>query len=559
MRTHAIVALMLAFASPAPAQEYAQQLQELLGGDYHGAKIVGLHNDRYIATVDLETLTVRETGPYKEERPFEGLSRPCWSPDGQLILFAHGGTCSLMEADGTRIRQILQKQPKVYEPNWWMDPVSGDLAISFTDRRSKNGLERGRYGNTLLSNLRTLQTHILFDIPCSTQLSRDGTHIGETYRDTAIIDLRNSIVHRPHAGQSCNGSLSPDNQYALMFLYLPHTHFGIKTRYGEELWRIRHPEGSEEWQSPRWSNHPDLCAAVAKYSDGYKLVVIRISTQQMVVLKNLEGDWQAPHLWVRSGIPGTGPTDAPSDFTTLEDARRLLAEASTNDNATAAEATYKKVFALFPNQPEGIQAGETLRSPRFARELEAKTLLDELWLLVDRIRPVQDDRATFDTPSFRTRNQALLVRMVGICAALREQFGETRAAALAAKVAGTYGLPDRTDLPQSSRVELIATIEETSRVPSAAQIAPYREAITYIRYRVDQVISGDYTDRRIVVVHWGMKDGQHTPAAGWARGTRQRLIVEDFDAHPELDRITRASGAEDRTRAPYWALEVHQE
>jgi len=93
-------------------------------------------------------------------------------------------------------------------------------------------------------------------------------------------------------------------------------------------------------------------------------------------------------------------------------------------------------------------------------------------------------------------------------------------------------------------------------VPTAQQIAPYRNVITYIIYRVNKVLGGQYEDERLVVVHWGLKNAKHTPAASWKPGMKQRLTLDLFDAHKELQEITAAQDADEPELVPYWALEA---
>ena len=100
------------------------------------------------------------------------------------------------------------------------------------------------------------------------------------------------------------------------------------------------------------------------------------------------------------------------------------------------------------------------------------------------------------------------------------------------------------------------TILKASAVPTAQRIAPYTSCVTYVACRVDKVLSGTYDERSIVVVHWGMKDKKHTPAATWQAGQRQRLLLDPFDSHRDLAKITKAADADVMELVPYWALAV---
>lgn len=103
-----------------------------------------------------------------------------------------------------------------------------------------------------------------------------------------------------------------------------------------------------------------------------------------------------------------------------------------------------------------------------------------------------------------------------------------------------------------------ATLTKTSPVPSLQKIAPYRESIVYMLYRVDKVISGDDPGKEILVVHWGMRDGRKTPAAKWKPGLRQVLTVDLLNAHAEIESVTPADDTERLDLTPWWALKVER-
>ena len=555
----AIIAVVIAVAAPrVHGHEYTRELRDLLGADFADARIVALRNGHDIMMVELETLRRHRLGTFEPRGRFDGLSRPYWSPDGKQVVYSYGYKCYVQDADGSDRRHILRSIPLVHEPRFWKDPTTDHLCVVYMDQHSKNTLARGKHGNTMLADLQTMETRKLFDIPCDSGPSPDGTHLGESYRDAAIIDLTTERVHNPDKGQqTCNASLSPDNTYRLMYLYLPHTRFGVKDKYGKELWRIDNPEGSEEWQSPRWSNHPDFCCAVAKYGDNYKMVVIQMSTRKMVVLHDLGGSWQAPQLWLKSGSKVSPSQPIAAAETMCEDqAQARLEKAAKMDNIKTARATYLQIVNELPGTPAAARADEILNSDAFNRELQAYEIMEQVWGLVDRLHPVVDSNQSFKDPRFRNRNQALLVRIIHLIARLRAEFGDTKTHALGAEIAARYDLPEDTALSPSDRMILTGTIRAVSRVPTLEQIRPYRNVVTFIRYAVDRVIEGEYNRQHIIVAHWGMRDAIMTPAAHWTPGLRQRLTVDHFDAHPELDRITKATGADDVTLTPYWALET---
>ena len=89
-----------------------------------------------------------------------------------------------------------------------------------------------------------------------------------------------------------------------MFLQVPHDTFLIHDKRDRQLWKLELPPDARQWQTPRWSNHPDFCMAVAKYGAAdeveHHMVLVRIEPKEWVVLKSLDGSWLAPHLWLPS-------------------------------------------------------------------------------------------------------------------------------------------------------------------------------------------------------------------------------------------------------------------
>lgn len=296
-----LLVFVMSLSASALADERAD-VRKMLGANFEDARIVAVR-DRQIVTVRLADGKVSTLAKFPKAKRFEGLSRPWWSPEGKEILFSFNARAFVMNADGAGRRRILQKEPKVFEPVWWIDPASGERCIVFQTTNGKHWYKRGRSGpgKTHLYRPKAGKKTKLADFPCDGGLSLDGTHLGEAYGGCLMVDIPAGKVHILYNGkQACNASMSPDNTYRLMHLYLPHKHFGIRNKFDKELWRIGCPRGSEEWQDPRWSNHPNFCMATAKYKDGYKMLLVRIDTKKSVVLDTLGSGWSAPHLFLAS-------------------------------------------------------------------------------------------------------------------------------------------------------------------------------------------------------------------------------------------------------------------
>jgi len=542
----------------AGAFQEARQVRELLGEDFDGAKLAIRHNRR-IGQLNLKTGQFTELVTPGRDKKFWGTSGPRWSPDGTLILYAYGGRAYVMREDGSDHRRVLEHVERLHSPNWWLDPKAGELCYTYKDNDGKHSYGRHKgVGRTWLHRPRSRKTVKLADFPCDGQLSFDGTHLTEAYGGCLILDVPKGKVHVVYGGrQSCNSSTSPDNTYRIMHLYLPHRYFGIRSKFDKELWKIPHPKGSDEWQGPRWSNHTDFATCMAKYGDVYKPSIIRISDKKVVVLKSLGGSWGVSHLFLSSaarkvGGPATAQeaSDRPPEW-----ARQKLKEAAADEDALRAAATYREVAEHFADHELGRQAEKALAAAAFRRKLAAAKELERLEALAERLVEVQGAKPRHDDSRFRERNHAVLARMVELAAKLQEQFAQTPAAKRAASIQERYALPDKTAGPGNDKLTVLATIEAVSKVPDP-QTKLYPDLVTYIRYRVDRVLEGDYDGKRIIVVHWGFREDGLRPAAGYKPGMRQELTVDLFDAHEELQTVNAATDANDIALIPYWALSV---
>jgi len=101
---------------------------------------------------------------------------------------------------------------------------------------------------------------------------------------------------------------------------------------------------------------------------------------------------------------------------------------------------------------------------------------------------------------------------------------------------------------------VVGTVELVSHVPKPGE-APYTECLTYLKYRVGAVESGEYGAKEILVVFWGMKGNKLEPAASFKKGQQHRLHLSPFADHPELSRVMAADDTEEYELTAYWADE----
>jgi len=91
--------------------------------------------------------------------------------------------------------------------------------------------------------------------------------------------------------------------------------------------------------------------------------------------------------------------------------------------------------------------------------------------------------------------------------------------------------------PVVPKLMVEATLEERSRTPRLQEISPYREALSVLAYRVEQVLEGDYDEKRLRVAHWSILGGSTLGIDRMQLGSTRRLVLEPFDANRQLESL----------------------
>ena len=86
------------------------------------------------------------------------------------------------------------------------------------------------------------------------------------------------------------------------------------------------------------------------------------------------------------------------------------------------------------------------------------------------------------------------------------------------------------------RLEIRAKLLAKTPIPRPAEIVPYVNAMVVFEYQVLDVIKGAYKPKakKIRVARWGLIGLRRTDAARAEIGSREKLVVEAFADHPEL-------------------------
>jgi hypothetical protein len=97
-----------------------------------------------------------------------------------------------------------------------------------------------------------------------------------------------------------------------------------------------------------------------------------------------------------------------------------------------------------------------------------------------------------------------------------------------------------------------ARLGARSKIPTLAEISPYREALVVFEYEVEASPEGELPPGRIRVAHWAILDGKTLPITRAAAGQILRLAVEPFDANPQLESLYLADTLTDAGGLPFF-------
>ena len=83
---------------------------------------------------------------------------------------------------------------------------------------------------------------------------------------------------------------------------------------------------------------------------------------------------------------------------------------------------------------------------------------------------------------------------------------------------------------------------------------PYPASLYAAKYRITEVIQGDYMEGEVLVFHWGFRERKLLPSAAYQVGDSRELVLVPFDSQSELQSINRAD-LDEFLLLPFWAIE----
>ncbi|MBD3393836.1 MAG: hypothetical protein GF418_17015 [Chitinivibrionales bacterium] len=238
---------------------------------------------------------VTETGAV---RPFS----PAFHPDGTRIVFSVSFAASDMY-----IQPLAPDAPAVKigtgaYPTFWIDPGSGDTWVVY--RTICEASKTDHPGETMKmkvdprTNEPIGEPELVYPKGFTGGLSPDGRWLATAIHWLTIADLSTGTEYHPiDNNQACNITHSPGSGGHVLHLCADHRFFGSIRFDKTDKIVYEAPAGIQEFQTPKWSNHPDFAAIVgANDSWKYDVYIVRLSDQSYI--KAVSGDsYVHANLW----------------------------------------------------------------------------------------------------------------------------------------------------------------------------------------------------------------------------------------------------------------------
>jgi uncharacterized protein (TIGR02171 family) len=267
---------------------------------------------------------------------------PTISPDGNWVAFCTAGEgfsgkssvfVRQLSPDGSGLLK-LEDEP-AFLPRWWVDPVSNDTFIIYTNSACLNTSSSWSLTATKMQKFSSGK-YIGSPVTVETQgsyhdgLSVDGRYLASGYDRLIMKNRTSGEVHYlflgPNNGkpagdtsQVCNVSIGPDTVCGdrVLFLdfgspkmstlthdiYSVHQYIFMGDYSGKVLRWYRCPRGCAAWDNPEWSNRSPFAIANVKNNQGDHNAIYVINLVDSLCTKIIEGtDLLNPYIWISNII-----------------------------------------------------------------------------------------------------------------------------------------------------------------------------------------------------------------------------------------------------------------
>jgi uncharacterized protein (TIGR02171 family) len=322
-----------------PVSIVVTSIQSMLPASLAKVVFVNVNKDvRTLCAVDF----ARSFPVVSEYRDYKTVFAPVISPNGKFVAFctssvgfSGAATVYLRSLDSLGSPLVKIPTDSAYDPRFWVDPVSLDTFLIYTNSSIDNSSLSWTSSQTdmiKISGGRPVgaPTVLVANGSFHDGRSANGQYIVTGYTRLLMRDLKTGIdaflFTYPNNGkdangstQVCNVSMSPDSSSNGTCLFLdfgcPSTSTLTGERYGvhEYLFTARFsgevtswrkcPAGEVAWDFPEWSNVAPLAIACGTNGADEAHAIYLIDLQNNTTLKILEGtDLEYPCLWVNPSI-----------------------------------------------------------------------------------------------------------------------------------------------------------------------------------------------------------------------------------------------------------------
>lgn len=321
-----------------PVRLEATRLENILAG--RRARLVFVNatqNVRHLVSVDYGRATPR----LREYSDVADVFYPVISPDGNWVAYgsrlegAVGGSTVSVRSLVDRVSQVREIGPG-FIPRWWVDPVSLDTFLVYTNSAADNTQPQWEGTRTLLQKIENGAAagapRILAEGGYHDGRSRDGRWLATGFRTLKVRDgvtgTSRTLFTSPLNGkpegdtsQVCNVSMAPDSTGRTLFL-----DFGFEGKSGitgssygiHQMAFLADPAGKVErwftapraeagWQDLEWSNSADFAVSGATDESDRHGSLYLLNLKDGASTRLASGTWLAsPGLWL-SAVPDSLP------------------------------------------------------------------------------------------------------------------------------------------------------------------------------------------------------------------------------------------------------------
>ncbi len=237
-----------------------------------------------------------------------GVYNPRISPDGKYVVvnaYYHGTNAQTdqhMIVRGIRPDNLSERYDLGigYNPQWWIDPESGDLWIVYgsqDEQVSTTAYAGNTYRRKLVDLMPEGEPEFLLDQAFKAGLSKDGKWLGTANKTPMLYNRDSDSVHILTSGSTCyqvmNPTAEPSRMDQILYFNSGHDSIIVKNSSDEVAWAVRKDELEglpagytfKKFHVGGWSNHEEyILTGLQLHEGGYDLLLIKKSDKSCLLL-----------------------------------------------------------------------------------------------------------------------------------------------------------------------------------------------------------------------------------------------------------------------------------